>query len=139
MIRPVIEFAAPVYFALLSAEQLGHLEQLQARALKTIFGWDKSYRTTLEHSGIVRIKDRLKELFQNFAIRASKVKRFQGWFPQNADPIHATRNREKYFIPPTKTGRLKNNPIYQMRRFLNEISREEPGRQESRRDLEVRN
>ena len=40
MVQPVAKFAAPAYHSLLSAAQTGMLEQLQARAMKIIFGWN---------------------------------------------------------------------------------------------------
>ena len=123
----MIDFAAPVYYALLTAGQLGQLEKLQSRALKTIFGWNTSYKNAIEYGGVERIESRLRLLFQNFATRAVKTKRFQGWFPLNENPLHATRYREKYFVPTTKTSRLKKNPIYQMRRYLNKRAEEEKG------------
>ena len=121
MVRPVIEFAAPVYHTLLTATQRGELDRLQARALKIVFGWNTSYKTALECSGTPRVEERTRDLFNRFAVKAAASSRFKRWFPLNKDSIHYTRTREKYYVPSTKTTRLLKNPIYQMRRYLNTL------------------
>ena len=50
LLRPILDYAAPIYHPLLTKTQEGSLEQLQARAFKIIFGWNVSYKAALNLS-----------------------------------------------------------------------------------------
>ena len=61
LIRPVLEYASSAFNSLLTATQAGKLEQMQAQALKIIFGWKVSYATALRETGTERLEERRKK------------------------------------------------------------------------------
>ena len=80
MVRPVLEYVAPVLHPLLTITQIQHLERLQAQAFKIIFGWKVSYATALDGSGAESLQMRREELFKKFTVKAAKNVSFKKWF-----------------------------------------------------------
>lgn len=121
MIRSIQDFAAPAYHSLLNGVQANEIERIQRRALKDIFGYQFSYRTILEHQNIESLHNRREKLVKNFAIKAAANGRFSPrWFPPAEEHGYPTRGRVKYKVFASKTERLKNSPLYFMRRILND-------------------
>ena len=122
LIRSVADFACVAYHSLLTEKQSNALEKIQLRAFKTIYGSKVSYRAVLETFNIQTLKQRRTELFKNFTMKASKNNRFNAaWFPLNHDIDYDMRARKKYKEFKPKTERMKKNPLYAMRKILNEI------------------
>ena len=119
-VRPIADFASPVYHPMLTGKLSGELERLQRRAVKTIFGHEKHYRDALQEGLIESLQDRRQTLTENFARKAARNERFmERWFPVRRNENYELRNPEKYHIPKTRTDRMKTSPIYNMRRILN--------------------
>ena len=99
------------------------IERLQSNALKTIWGWDKSYTTCLELAQIPRLSDRRHTAVINFATKAKNNPRYERWFPLNTRNDYDLRRREKYEVDFARHERTRNAPIHAMRRVLNELER----------------
>ena len=119
VVRPALDFASATYHSLLTSQQTKDLERLQLRAMKVVFGELVSYRSVIESGKIELLHDRRAEIQRKFAIKVSKMPRFQKWFPLNRNIDHNLRRREKYFIPHLRTERAKKSPIIQMRKIMN--------------------
>ena len=119
MLRPLLEYAAPAFHYMLTEAQKRSLEQLQARALKIIFWWNRSYRAILNSTGCPWAEARREDLVNKFTIKVSKTDRFKKWFPLNHSIKYSTRKREKYYIPTGRTARYQKGPLYNMRKYLN--------------------
>ena len=122
-IRPLIEYAGVVYDSMLTQGQSENIERLQATALKTIWGWNKSYVEVLQLAGIPRLDERRSTAVTNFAKKASQSERYKAWFPLNLALEHSLRRRDKYATDFAHHERLRRAPIYAMRRRLNELER----------------
>ena len=120
MIRSKIEYASVVYGTMLTTTQSKEIERLQAIALKTIWGWDKSYSSCLSISGLNRLSARREIALRNFALKASQNERYRVWFPENEESRYRLRRMERYNISLARHERLWKAPIYAMRRILNE-------------------
>ena len=72
LVCPVLDYAAPVYHPMLNATQSECLEKLQRDSLKTIFGFERSYREILQDENIESLIDRRQVLFDNFALNLSQ-------------------------------------------------------------------
>ena len=118
-IRPTIEYASVVYNSMISGGQSEEIERLQMMALKTIWGWNRSYSDVLEEAGIPRLDARRQAAVDKFAKKAAESDRYGGWFPLNQSLTHDLRHRDKYATDFARHERLKNAPIYAMRRRLN--------------------
>jgi hypothetical protein len=119
LVRSVIEYCSNVYHSMLTLDQSKALERLQFQALKCIFGYaDNSYRSLLEKSGLQTLEERREAAVDKFTEKCLKG-RFAGWFPLN-QVEKVTRVTKKYQEKYARCDRLKNSPLYYMRRRLNE-------------------
>ena len=121
-IRPIIEYASVVYDSMLTKTQSDAIERLQSNALKTIWGWDKSYEWCIENGAIERLDERREKAVIKFANKTLQNPRYENWFPLNDNTHHDLRRREKFHIDFARHERLKRAPIYAMRRKLNEMA-----------------
>ena len=119
MIRPSIEYCAATYHSMLTRDQSSRLENLQARALRTIYGWDLSYSKARERAGIGTLEERREKITDEFAMKASRNNRLSRWFPTAEQTGHDTRNSPRYKEEYARTDRYRNSPIFYMRRRLN--------------------
>lgn len=119
VIRPSVEYCCPTYTSMLTNDMKDRLERLQTRALKTVFGWDKSYSSVLELAHLPTLEDRRNEIFKNFALKTAADPRFVHWFPKISETGHNTRNTYKYAEEYARTDRYFNSPVFNMRRLLN--------------------
>ena len=123
LVRPVLDYAVPVYHSQLTQDQSDRLEKLQRDILKTIFGFAKSYGNILEEQNIETLKERRQGLFDNFALNSAKNPEIaEKWFPKKLFE-HPDLRRKRIFVEKyARTKRLYQSPLYTMRRRLNEIS-----------------
>ena len=103
------------------AEQSHEIERLQMGTLKTIFGYDKSYATTLELSGLQSLLERRQQCFDNFAIKLAMNPDYEYWLPRKKFTGHDLREELIFIEKFAATERLRSSPLYAIRRRLNEI------------------
>ena len=122
--RPIIEYACNVYGPMLTGEMEEMLESCQKRVLRMIFGNQFEYNELLEKSGLGTLKERRRILFEKFAMKMSKSRRFsQKWLPTyDRNTGINTRDKKKYIVFFARTQRLFNSPVYTMRRVLNNMN-----------------
>ena len=119
IIRPIAEYVAPVFHSLLTDKQDQQIERLQATALMYIFGYGPSYAKMLEAAGIETLRSRRIALCDKFASKCLANPRFsERWFPE-ARRGRSTRQKSQYLEEFARCERLKNSPIFYMRRRLN--------------------
>ena len=119
VVRPVVESASVVYGPMMSNDQSEQTERLQSQSLKIIYGFHKSYREVLEISGVQTLEARRREALEKFA-KKSLEGNYSHWFPL-ADKKKATRHGRRYKEEYARCDRLKNSPIFHMRRVLNKL------------------
>ena len=124
VIRAGIEYCAATYHSLLTRDMSDRIEKLQAKSLKTIFGWNNSYEKVLQMSGLETLETRRQKIFENFAKKTAVNPRFADWFPPAADTGYNTRQLKPYHEEYARTERYKNSPLFAMRRRLNEMTEE---------------
>ena len=118
VILPIHDYCNCVYNSSLTLTQAAALERLQAQALKTIFGYEHSYRSLLEMTGLSTLQARRDARSEKFARKCLASPRFRAWFPLQANE-RSTRNPLTYQEKFARTKRLYNSPLYHMRRVLN--------------------
>ena len=118
MLRPVLEYSSIIYHPMLSEEQENHLEKLQIRALKNIYGHIYSARQLLEISKLDTLAQRRLKACQKFANKLASNERFNSWLPKKGT---RSRNKasEQYIEYPARTDRRRNSPLFYIRRLLN--------------------
>ena len=118
IIRPIAEYVAPAFHSQLTDKQDQQIEKLQATALMYIFGFGPSYAKMLDMAGIETLRFRRITLTDKFAEKCLKNDRFSAWFPE-ARRVRNTRASTKYLEEYARCERLKNSPVFYMRRRLN--------------------
>ena len=120
MVRPVADYMSVVYHSMLTDRQDEQVERMQSQALKIIYGKDVTYAKMRELAEVSTLRQRRIEACDSFASKASKGK-FSHWFPVRARARSGTRSsggvvyEEKF----ARCDRLRNSPLYYMRRRLN--------------------
>ena len=132
IIRPVTEYAAPLWHSGLTDSDIYKLERLQKRALGIILGVTYlenkryyrfnyqllSYECVLEKLGLISLSERRNFLTNNFAIQTLKKGIHADMFKEKESVI-LTRNSKKLLERQCKTDRHYKSAIPHMLRFLN--------------------
>ena len=118
MVRPIAEYCAPVFHSMLTDDQDYALERMQATALRIIYRYGPSYAEIRRMAGIGTLRQRRIELCDKFAEKCAASDSFSGWFPLRRAP-RRTRNATQYQEEFARCERLRNSPLYYMRRRLN--------------------
>ena len=118
VILPIADYCAPAYHSMLTDAQDERLEQAQVGALRCIYGYGLSARRLRAEANIEPLRDRRIVLTDKFARKAAADPKFCHWFPRKVN-VRSTRNQEEYEEKFAKCDRLRNSPIYYMRRRLN--------------------
>ena len=105
---------------MLSNEQSERLEALQRKALRIIYGFDKSYDELLTITGTCKLKERREATALSFANKLASSERFRHLFPLNQAGGMSTRRRKKYYEENSRTTRLYNSPLFYLRRLLSQ-------------------
>lgn len=101
---------------MINKSQALKLEDLQEAALKVIFGYNHSYATLLEQTGLESLHDRRQRLTDSFLIKTVENLVYrEKWFPRHAF-YHQDLRKELIFHED-----YARTPIFYYRRRLNEI------------------
>ena len=119
-LRPTLEYSAPIYHSMITAEQEHQLEKQQYFALKNIYGFVYSHNELLQMSGLETLKERRMASVLKFAQKTAANTRFKNWFPLRRTRGRNAGGREEYVEMNARTDRRKNSPIFHYRRVLNE-------------------
>ena len=120
IIRPVFDYCAVVYHALLTDDQDQLLERLQRQALKVIYGAGHTYTEMREMAGITTLRQRRVTLCDKFAAKCADSDRFGHWFRLNQNPRRSSRGTgEKFAEEFARCKRYYNSPLFFMRRRVN--------------------
>ena len=119
ILRPVLEYACPVYHLSLTDEQDERLEWLQDHALKCIYGSNLSARRLRGKAGVQTLRERRGDIVKKIALKCANDPAFDKWFPKKM-AVRNTRNKnsEIYLEEKARCERLKNSPIFYFRRIL---------------------
>lgn len=117
MILPLADYCCPAYHSLMTDLQDQEMERVQIGALRSIFGYGPSANQLRSQANITTLRERRIKLTDKFAFKCLQSERFKKWFPLNETA--RGRQAEKYKEFFAKCDRLKNSPLYYMRRRLN--------------------
>ena len=131
MIRPIAEYCAPVFHPMLTDKEDEQIERLQSTALRYIFGFGLSYKEMRERASLQTLRSRRIKLCDNFAAKCLKNPRFSSWFPAHK-PARRSRKPLTYREEFARCDRLRNSPLFYMRRRLNGKSGKDYGKRNSK-------
>ena len=134
VILPIAYYCQVVYHAMITDEQDQQIERLQSKALKCIYGPYHSYASMREMAGVTTLRQRRIQATDKFASKCVGSDRFSRWFPLRQAGWAGARRGEKYHEEFARSDRLKNTPIFYMRRRMNG----KPGRKYGERNRQYR-
>ena len=132
MILPIADYCCPAYHSMTNDLQDQLLEKTQVGALRSIFGYTKTATELRSETGLETLRDRRIRLTDKFARKCLKNDRFKSWFPRNENRRGRRGEEFKEFF--AKCDRLKNSPLFYMRRRLNG----KPGKEYGERNRKYR-
>ncbi|XP_072018247.1 uncharacterized protein [Amphiura filiformis] len=112
-IRPVLEYAAPLWHSGLTHNQVAQLEKIQRRVCKYILGRKyTTYADSLATLELHSLSERRQNICKEFALKASTSVRFSHWFPPSKYHSHMTLRRQPKFDSfRCRTNRFQNSPL----------------------------
>ena len=117
MILPIHDYCSPAYHSMLTDVHDQVLERTQIGALRSIFGYTNTATELRRNTELETLRERRIRLTDNFARKCLSSDRFKHWFPRNENRRGRQAEEFKEFF--AKCDRLKNSPLYYMRRRLN--------------------
>ena len=118
-VRSAIEYMVPVYHSLITNMQATRLENLQRKAQKMMYGWNKSYTELLSASGLVTLRERREIRLGKIVRKLETNGRFRDMWLQKNSGITITRKHNKYSEERVKTLREYRLPTNYYTRRLN--------------------
>ena len=134
MIRSLADYCCPAYHSLMTDVHDQLMERAQIAALRSIFGYQMTATQLRTEAAVTTLRERRIKLTDAFANKCLKSDRFKKWFPENNDTRRSGRQTEKYKEFFAKTDRLRDSPLYYMRRRLNG----KPGKEYGERNKKYR-
>ena len=123
-VRPLVEYAVPVWHSGLTVEQCSQIERVQKRALRIVLGCRyETYTNALEITGLTTLESRRQELCFRFARSLQTSVQFRDWLPPpRQDRLSRSLRRvTPYAQIRCRTERFKRSPIPYFVRLLNEM------------------
>ena len=118
VLLPIADYCCPAYHSMLTDVQDQLLERAQIGALRAIFGYKSTATELRQAANVTTLRERRIQFTDKFAEKCASSERFKHWFPL-ADGRRSGRNSDKYKEFFAKNDRLKNSPLFYMRRRLN--------------------
>ena len=117
-IRPTADYLDVVYHSLLTEEQDEAIENAQLGALRAIFDYKLSGGKLRELAEVETLRSRRIKHCDTFAAKCAGSDRFSYWFPENP-PRETRTTRDRYQEKYARCDRLRDSPLFFMRRRLN--------------------
>lgn len=121
-IRPLLEYAVPVWHPGLFEKQHNALERIQKRACRIIFGTSfSSYDESLKKCNLTELRTRRDAICLDFAKKLYSSKEFRKWLPQLRSEAtgRILRNANHMTTPGSRTNRYSESPIPFMAQLYN--------------------
>ena len=108
-IRPILEYACPVFHRALPEYLSDDLERIQRRASKIIHS-DLSYSEALKMSELQRLHERRESITTRLyhEVANNPCHKLHSLLPKRNDCKYSLRNKRSFVVPRCKTDRCKN-------------------------------
>ena len=108
-IRPILEYAAPLWHGGLTQELCDNIEELQIRACKIALP-EMSYQDALDFMSLKTLSERRKDMCYNLFVKMEYPQdKLHCILPEKNLPSIITRNQKDYPLPKCSTNRYKNS------------------------------
>ena len=123
-IRPIVEYAVPVWHSGLTKKQTAQIERIQKRALRIILGTQYfSYHHALQITKLQSLHERRRELCLRFAKSLQCSAEFRDWLPppRISRYTNSLRNVQTHRAIKCRTERYKDSPIPYLVDLMNNV------------------
>ena len=123
-IRPIVEYAVPVWHSGLTKKQTAQIERIQKRALSIILGTQYfSYHHALQITKLQSLHERRRELCLRFAKSLQCSAEFRDWLPppRISRYTNSLRNVQTHRAIKCRTERYKGSPIPYLVDLMNNV------------------
>ena len=111
-IRPLVEYASPVWHPAITQEQSRQIEMIQKRSCRLILGNRyEHYNTSLADLNLAMLSDRREQLLLKFGQKLLNSERHQHLIPRRPDPVYALRTSTKYQEPRSSADKYSRSTI----------------------------
>ena len=124
-VRPLLEYAVPVWHPGLTQQQHDALERIQRRACRIIMGCNYiSYQDALLMCNISDLGQRRYKICLDFANSLLSSNDFRNWLPNSrsvdTNNYMSLRNSDQLTVPKSRTQRYRNSAIPYLIRIFNQ-------------------
>ena len=118
-VRPLLEYACPVWHCAITKTQQSRIERIQKRSLRMILSYQyHTYAQALALTGLQSLHDRREHLCLMFDRKVFQSPSSGKWFLP-ANPSRLLRNNRLCLEPRYRTERYRNSSIPFLTRLLN--------------------
>ena len=120
-VRPVTEYAAPVWSGALTNHDKSSIERIQKRALRIIMGHEyTTYHDVLSMGDLVSLEERRSSLCVSFIEKTLKnTSQFRQFLLPEVTNTRSRRKQQQYAEPHCKTTRMQKSAIPYLVHLLN--------------------
>ena len=120
-IRSVLEYAAPEFSSMLTAENISDIERIQKIVFKVILADQyQSYDQACQLLNAIPLENRRKQLSLKFALACLKNPKHRHHFKQRISPYYKLRKIKSFEEPFCHSQRYYLSPVPYLTRLLNE-------------------
>ena len=119
-VRPVAEYAVPVWGSSITSKESQEIERIQKSALSIIYG-SQAYEKLLMKSGLTTLSDRRENLIKKFTKKVCQNDVCDDWFKKSKISINTRQRAKKFQEIQARTNRFHKSPIPFMSRLANQI------------------
>ena len=120
-IRPLVEYASPVWHPAITQEQSNQIEMIQKRSCRLILGNRyEHYNTSLLDLDTTMLSDRREQSLHKFGQKLLNSERHQHLIPRRPDSGYSLRKSRTYREPRARTNRYSKSTIPHIIRLLNQ-------------------
>ena len=119
-IRSVLEYASPVFFSMLSVQNISDIERVQKIVLKVILSDNYlNYDQACLRMSVSSLEQRRQQLALKFSIACLKNPQHKHLFKQRKSTYYKLRNLKSFEVPFSHSDRYNFSPIPALTRLLN--------------------
>ena len=120
IVRPTLEFAAPVWHAAITQAERDDIERVQKSMTKIVLQENyRGYKDALKALNLESLQQRRAKLCTNFALKTEKSSKFSAWFQPNLKTSITRSKPNKYLPVVARTAKMQTSSVSYLTNILN--------------------
>ena len=123
LVRPVLEVNSVVFHSMMTKTQAEALERLQKQVCRLCYGWEHSYRRTLQAHNLQTLAERREKAIRRFVSKTihGNPRFADKWFIRRPVVDTDLRNRRPFIEKKARADRFKKSPLIYMQKIANDL------------------